>query len=335
MSYLILSTYPEKGSRNSGDDLLGKSLLDIVKGVKGKDVNFDFVSVVDQEPEDLDDLSEYKAILAPGMRPTIKGYNEAPKNRSKFFNKAYKSSVPVYGVGAGWGVYPGTIKQSKKLNLASTEKEILSQHFGKVGQDSSAIGAISCRDITTENILVNNGVKCYGTTGDCGLFDTNLLNTSALLPEKINKISVSMPHVKHHQEMAYKLALKLKNEFSCDVYITYHGYNGIFEEQINSNWDKRQINFVDLSGDAENLSFYDDIDAHIGFRLHAHIWFLRTRKPSLLIGEDGRGMGHLYTLNGLGYSAAPNLSLKFKNLYPKSPVKKSTCSRNFLALCRI
>ncbi|TCT26461.1 polysaccharide pyruvyl transferase [Melghiribacillus thermohalophilus] len=317
MSYLLLSTYPQSGTKNSGDDLIGKSLAELIKYVKGSEVKIDFTSAVDNTPIEVENLTKYKAILAPALRPTLKGNSVAPKNRSMFLEEAYRNAIPIFAVGAGWKAYPGTLRQSHKLMLDKKDKEQLAKYFGEKNDSYGAHGAISCRDITTENLLKNNGINCYGTTGDCGLFDYNYIEKPFVLPKEIKNISISIPHNNHHKEMAYLLALKVKKEFSCDVYITFHGYKGSLEEEIKPHWNRNEVYFVDLSGGSEKLSFYSNIDAHIGFRLHAHIWFLRTRKPSLLLAEDGRGLGHLYTFNGLGYSAAPKLSLKTSNVFPK------------------
>ncbi|MEK5443666.1 polysaccharide pyruvyl transferase family protein [Fredinandcohnia sp. FSL W7-1320] len=309
MSYLILSTYPGTGSKNSGDDLIGKSLVNLLAKIKGNDIDYDIVSLPDQGVEAIKDFSKYKAVLAPGLRPTLNGSKVAPKNRTQFLENAPKMGIPIYAIGAGWSTYPGTIKQSTHLKLDEEEKRHLIQYFGATNEANNA-GLISCRDITTENLLRNNGINCYGTTGDCALFDYDLIGTKPVLPKKIKKVAISMPHIKSHWQMAYSLALKIKREFSCEVYLTFHGYRGRFEKLINPSWNRELVNIVDLSGGAEKLAFYDEIDIHIGFRLHAHIWFLRTRKPSLLIAEDGRGYGHLATVNGLGYSAASKMAIQ-------------------------
>ena len=36
---------------------------------------------------------------------------------------------------------------------------------------------------------------------------------------------------------------------------------------------------------------YDEAEIHVGYRLHAHLYFLSHRKPSFLLEEDGRGRG--------------------------------------------
>lgn len=313
MSYLILSTYPGIGSRNSGDDLIAKSLADLIKTVKGKNSCVDIVSIVDKGLKDVPNFSKYKAILAPALRPTLKGNEVAPVKRKLFLDEAKIKSIPVFAIGAAWNTYPGTIKQSHNLKLDENDKKQLLEHFGPTNTAKN-LGLISCRDITTENLLRNNGIECYGTTGDCALFDYHLLGTEPLLPKNLKKIAISMPHNRDHWNMACSLASKLKKEFTCEVFITFHGYHGNLNTLKNLildvRWKHEQLNYIDLSGGAEKLKFYNDIDTHIGFRLHAHIWFLRNRKPSLLIAEDGRGLGHLATVNGLGYSAASKLTLK-------------------------
>lgn len=312
----MLSTYPELGSKNSGDDLLGKSLAKIVTFVKGEDIQIDTVSASDCRPDTIENFDQYSSVLVPALRPTLLGNSISPQNRGVLLEEAFKCNVPVFAIGSGWKAYPGVIEQSQRLKLEPKDLMQLQKLFG-CQKNSEASGMIACRDITTENLLINNNVNCYGTIGDCGLYDPYLIESKCIAPKKVQSVAVSMPHNDFHKEMAYKIALELKKELACDVTITFHGYPKSYQEEMSPHWDRKLINFEDLSGGAEKLSFYDNIDIHVGFRLHAHIWFLRTRKPSLLLGEDGRGMGHLYTFSGLGYSAATDLVLKTAALFPK------------------
>ncbi|WP_431801168.1 polysaccharide pyruvyl transferase family protein [Halobacillus andaensis] len=304
MSYLILSSHAKTGSRNSGDDLINKSLIDMLKKLKGEEITYDVFSYRDNQLADLTDMHQYKAVLAPALRPSVERQDQTifPLKRPLLLDKARNHNIPVFAIGAGWGSYPGIFKQAKHQTLDQKDKAQLLYHFGQPG--TAAKGWISCRDLTTEILLKNNGIQCKGTTGDCALFDVNKIGRKAKLPKVIKSIAVSLPHNQQHWEATYQLALELKNTYSCPIYLTVHGYYGEFSNIVNSNWNHNHFMIMDLSGGARNLSFYETIDVHIGFRLHAHIWFLRNRKPSLLIAEDGRGMGHLLTLNGLGYSAA-------------------------------
>ncbi|MFG6150068.1 hypothetical protein [Halobacillus sp. B23F22_1] len=79
MSYLILSTYGESGSRNSGDDLICKSLILLLQRVKGKNIDLDVFSLVDDDVA-LVNMQRYKAVLVPAMRPTVQGSKIAPQN---------------------------------------------------------------------------------------------------------------------------------------------------------------------------------------------------------------------------------------------------------------
>lgn len=51
------------------------------------------------------------------------------------------------------------------------------------------------------------------------------------------------------------------------------------------------VHIRDVSGDVNKLDFYQDCDLHIGYRVHAHLYFISQRTPSILINEDGRGLG--------------------------------------------
>jgi len=61
--------------------------------------------------------------------------------------------------------------------------------------------------------------------------------------------------------------------------------------------------------DFESLLLYDDYDMHVGFRLHAHLYFTSILKPSFLIAEDIRAQGYLHTV-----SEEPVLSYNDPNL---------------------
>ena len=44
------------------------------------------------------------------------------------------------------------------------------------------------------------------------------------------------------------------------------------------------------------MELYRDCDLHVGFRVHAHIFFLSIRKPTFLLQVDGRGRALSETL---------------------------------------
>lgn len=54
---------------------------------------------------------------------------------------------------------------------------------------------------------------------------------------------------------------------------------------------------IDAAYDLSSLDFYAEADLHVGYRVHAHLYFLSCRRPSLLISEDGRGRGQAVTLD--------------------------------------
>ena len=58
----------------------------------------------------------------------------------------------------------------------------------------------------------------------------------------------------------------------------------------------RNVEIRDVSYDLDKIAFYDDCDFHLGYRVHAHLYFLSKRLPSILINEDGRGEGMVTSL---------------------------------------
>ena len=79
--------------------------------------------------------------------------------------------------------------------------------------------------------------------------------------------------------------------------------DAINTEKLANHALKLGFEVADVSYDADKLNFYNDCDLHIGYRVHAHIYFLSKRLPSILIHEDGRGNGVTEALNSPGINA--------------------------------
>ena len=72
-----------------------------------------------------------------------------------------------------------------------------------------------------------------------------------------------------------------------------------------------KVQIKDISYNLDKMNFYEKMDFHIGYRVHAHLYFLSRRIPTVLINEDGRGTGMVKTLK------MPVLNIDDKNLFDK------------------
>jgi len=305
--FLILTPFAIEGTRNSGDDLIIKSLINLLNHYSIKTLNYKIISIAKSTSNKIQVLekikiSEYDAILIPGFRVSIEN-QDILEIRLKYIEKAIINNIPVFAIGCSWCVYPGIYYQTS-LKINSKEKALLKYLLN----DNK--NYVSTRDIFTNLFMKNNNLFCENT-GDMALFDKNKIHNKLDL-NQLNRIAISLPHNKYHFKDAIKLKRMLEVNFKFEVFIVSH-------QKLNS-----EIDFIDCSGNSIKLdSFYKKIDMHIGFRLHGHKWFLKNRKPSFLIAEDGRGWGHLATFNGLGIHAFSLLE-KFhtENINKSSELRK-------------
>ena len=288
--YLILSPYATHGTQNSGDDLIIGSLIELLNHhAKGK-IEYKVISIANSTPRkeityNNINIKNYNALLVPGFRVTIDG-DKILDIRLRYIERAILYNIPVFCIGSSWCVYPGIIEQTKyKIN--PREKALLKY----IVRDDK--NCLNTRDTYTKEFLYNNGIKC-DCIGDLALYDVSKFGYMFDC-NKINKIAISLPHNQYHYAYCTILKDEIEKIFGIHVDLATHQYLK----------DKSKIkNLVDLSGEYKNLEKYNNYDMHIGFRLHGHLWFLRNRKPSILIAEDGRGWGHLNTLDSIGIHAA-------------------------------
>jgi len=149
-------------------------------------------------------------------------------------------------------------------------------------------------------------------------YNLNSIGQPLTIPEQIKKVAfsvgVSFIRNKTMFKSLIELILKLKDYFGESLVCTFHhpvDYKYYFKTNSDKSFytahrklinvlEEKRIKWVDLSLQASRLiHFYDKVDLHVGFRVHAHLYMLSVRKPSILLIEDGRGYGVFYSLGGL------------------------------------
>jgi len=292
MKYLILSTYPFNGSLNSGDDLLEKSLI---KLIKESDNNADFViKFLNDTTFSIIDLSDFDAVA--GIASITSQWSQQRENLITLLKTVLKQDIPVYLI---------LVSKFSPITVNAIKKVQIDHNLKRLFQAVSKKGTFVTRDLFTLKLARDNGITCKGCIGDIALYDSAYIEKPLQSPATLKTVAISLPHNTYWNKSAIKLAQKLQKKYGCQCVLTTHGISDL--SNITSEINKLKLPVINLSGGAENLDYYKTVDMHIGFRLHAHIYCLRIRKPSVLAAEDSRAGGHLHTFKGAGYNATPRL----------------------------
>ncbi len=222
--------------------------------------------------------------------------------------------VPIIPFGLGWSGDPAG--QPEKFSF-NDESSLFLKNIHENIEFSS------CRDEITEGIIQQNGYKNVQMTGCPVWYDLEFINDD-FVPKEIKSIVITTPADPRLFWQTIKLVRSMKKEFAKGTfYLSFH--RGILPDKytkvvtsigyllmcIGSKLFVPKIIIRDIAYDMEKMKFYEDIDFHIGYRVHAHLYFLSRRVPTVLINEDGRGMGMVKTLK------MPMLNINDKNLFEK------------------
>lgn len=299
MRYLVIS----RTLSNGGDHLIASKLIEVIKREKKND-KLVFRNGV--EKLDVDYINSFDAIIIGGG-PI---YENRLLNVESFplLEIINEINIPITIVGAGWYGFSGFDK-----NVYSYEfSEVASRLFNKV---LTTGGFLGCRDYITARVLKNNGYKNILMTGCPVWYDYECLDdikVNSNVNKKISKIAISDPGItKRSEEQKIKstqvieLIQTIQERFpKAEIIFTFN--NGIITKystpcntKIKRYLESQGIPVYDLSNSCEGFSIYNDIDLHIGYRVHSHIYTLSKRIPSILIEEDARGQGINHAL-GLG-----------------------------------
>lgn len=168
---------------------------------------------------------------------------------------------------------------------------------------------LGARDEYTVTCLRRNGFNNVIMTGctawykiekiGCGLKRHSL--------NDIEKICISDPEQSVNYDMAFTVVEYLKKFFmqaklvyvfhrgiSADMYVTKE--TGAKREKFCEKLKALNVQFIDISDSDEGFAVYDDCHLHVGFRVHAHLYNLSNRTPSILLEEDGRGTAANFAL---------------------------------------
>lgn len=314
--YFIALTGAKK---NVGDFLITKRAIALLKHVSPE---HDFLIYPHwKELEDLDLVNKSEGIIilgGPGFQMRMyPGVYKLTKNLDDI-------KVPVYTLGTGWKGIPGDRTTERLYHFSKTSKTLLDRI-------NSTYAGISCRDYQTERVLKNNGYKNVTMTGCPVWYDLNSIGKEFKVPKEIKKIVYTPAQNELLSEQSIEVLRFLISKYrNAEIIASFH--RGLGElDQYTTESDaentkkiadaalKLGVKVIDVSGDSDKLKFYDEYDLHVGYRVHAHIYFLSKRLPSILLHEDGRGNGVSEALKSPGINAykISSLSLLF-NLFKQN-----------------
>jgi len=319
--YYVLLT----GSKNNAGDYLikyrAKELLSSVRSDR------EFIDIDAWKPFDSETLAlvnKSKALILmggpalqknmyPGIYPLCENLDEI--------------KVPIITMGIGWKSLDGAWKLSRNYPLNKSTRELLARI------ESSGFKS-SIRDYHTLNSLQHIGLRNFVMTGCPAFNDLEHLKDPKLDRNDIKKIGfslgVSFLESSEMLEQMRSTILGLRRDYSnakLEV-IFHHSLKEDFLKTHNAtnkhlvghrafvDWlEEKGIGYVDISGSADNLvNYYSNVDLHVGYRVHAHIFMTSIGKRSLLIAEDGRGKAVKLVMNGLVMDGVDGIS---KSIFAK------------------
>lgn len=311
--YVILT-----GSKNNAGDFLikyrAKRLLAALRPDR-EIIDWDVWEVFDEEK--LRYVNESRAVILLGGPALMK--NMYP-NKYKLAPNLEDIKVPIISMGIGWASERGDWADVNTYELSDGALELL--------QKMDATGYLSSvRDYHTLQVLLNRGFKNVLMTGCPALYSLEHVGKSVRKDSAMERIGFSLGVTMRHSESMFKqmqnVLLLLRRMYPQSK------IEAVFHHSTDADYKKAQVSkaihgiqqrylawlksndfaYVDISGSAENLiDYYSQVDLHIGYRVHAHIFMNSISKKSILLNEDGRGKALEKVLGGVTFNAYDSIN---------------------------
>lgn len=287
--YTILKTGMGPGSGNVGDQLVLEMAQELIEQATGVNEfliynrQTDITSVLDK-------INRTRAVILPAfeIRDDIVPHYH-------FSDDITDIEVPIIPMGAGWCSFPGD-RLDMRNHVYSDKTRAYLDYICK------DINSFTTRDAFTSGVLERNGINNTELIGDCAWYDLDKIGEPIKKPTSIEKVVLTTPHRPLYKQQAKRLSQYLRSEFpDATLFCSLHNTPSEQDREIAHHAASLGYEIVRASLDTDNIDFYTECDLHVGYRLHGHIGFLRTRNPSILIHEDGRGAGLTNTLGTGGF----------------------------------
>ena len=269
------------GKKNVGDFLITDRSMKLLRHFKPDDELFKLPHW-EYFDSDLDKINSSKAIIimgGPGFAETF-----YPKVY-KFAKDMSKIKVPIIPLGVGWNAVPGDYQSFKKFRFTDSSIKVIE----KISKEAEYI---SVRDYYTKNILIRHGINNVLMTGCPVWYDIDSIGKKIKPLKEIRKIVFTPPQKSMYREQSIALMKEVRSKFKdAEIFCVFHrgiDANDEFtpaKDAVNNNLlveaaTKLNFKIVDAAFDLSKLDFYVDCDLHIGYRVHAHLFFIAKRKIS-------------------------------------------------------
>lgn len=320
MSYYVILT----GSKNNAGDYLIKYRAKQLFEKERPDrqiIDMNGWELLDKEK--LEIVNNAKALILMGG-PALQ-YNMWP-GVYRLTDNLDDIKVPIIMMGIGWYSLQGDWKDTYKYKLSEKTLYLLS----RIKSDNYLS---SVRDYHTLNALWFNGFNNFIMTGCPAYYDYKFFGLDFKKPE-IKKVGfslgVSFINSSSMEKLMKDNIIKCRDYFKdseftvvfhhslkSEIYLNTHNSkkNHLKRHQDFLKWlMKEKIEYIDISGSAENLiDFYSQMDLHIGYRVHAHIFMNSIAKYSILLAEDGRAKATKDVIGGIVLNGVERFKEDFIN----------------------
>lgn len=282
--YVIVSTYPETGSKNIGDQLITTALVNLLKCVKGDEISISTVWREQPWENIKEEFNNADAIIFACLAIRKSMHNK----EYPYLDKVIDLNTPVAVIAAGTSL---DVTKSKKSVYECFSKETLLL-LEKLDKKSLFF---TTRGYLTQAFCDNVNLKKAKFSGDVAFFDENYGLKKFEASKKINNIVISDPHrAKMYLNSFDSLIKGMKKLYpAAEITIALHGNEATIEAYAMNEGIKVSKIYKNRH---EGLHIYDNADLHVGYRVHAHVSALKRRVYSYLLEQDGRGCDYGLTL---------------------------------------
>ena len=283
--YIFLSG----AKKNVGDFLIGDRAVNLLR-IHRPDVEIDIWDRWQSLDNRLDEINASRALILGGgpayQRSLYPGVFPLVSDLSQI-------KIPIVPMGLGWG---------GRSMLSINEFQFSDVALKAIKKFHGGIAFSSCRDHLTLAILQQNQIHNVLMTGCPAWYEPSYIGAAFHKPKHFEKIVITTAQAPEFVSHNIKLVDSVRLAYpEAQIYCVFH--RGIEKDQYTPAAEATRLQaikdaavasnceIIDAAYDLEKIGFYKECDLHIGYRVHAHIYFLSVKRPSFLFHEDGRGVG--------------------------------------------